>query len=51
MNTYLNVANYALTRLSQLGIDLVFGVPGDFSFPIDDAIEDISGLDWIAERK
>lgn len=47
MNTKLNVANYALTRLSQLGIDLVFGVPGDYSFPIDDAIEDVSGLDWI----
>ena len=47
MNANLNVANYALTRLSQLGIDLVFGVPGDYSFPIDDAIEDVSGLDWI----
>ena len=47
MITKLNVANYALTRLSQLGIDLVFGVPGDYSFPIDDAIEDVSGLDWI----
>ena len=47
MNKNLNVANYALTRLSQLGIDLVFGVPGDYSFPIDDAIEDIAGLDWI----
>lgn len=31
------VAQYALSRLSQLGIDRIFGVPGDYAFAIDDA--------------
>ncbi len=42
------VAQYALTRLSQLGIDKIFGVPGDYAFSIDDAVEQISGLEWVA---
>lgn len=41
------VAEYALRRLSQLGIDKVFGVPGDYAFSIDDAVENVDGLDWI----
>lgn len=41
------VAEYTLARLSQLGIDKVFGVPGDYAFAIDDAIEVIDGLDWV----
>lgn len=41
------VAEYTLTRLSQLGIGKVFGVPGDYAFAIDDAIEVIDGLDWV----
>jgi indolepyruvate decarboxylase len=42
------VAQYALTRLSQLGIDRIFGVPGDYAFSIDDAVEQVSGLKWVA---
>ena len=42
------VAQYTLTRLSQLGIDKIFGVPGDYAFSIDDAVEQVSGLEWVA---
>jgi len=29
-----SVAQYTLSRLSQLGIDRIFGVPGDYAFAI-----------------
>ena len=32
------VIDYVLSRLKQLGIKDVFGVPGDYSFGISDAI-------------
>jgi indolepyruvate decarboxylase len=41
------VAAYTLTRLAQLGLDRVFGVPGDYAFPIDDAAENVPGLSWV----
>ena len=41
------VAQYTLARLSQLGIDRIFGVPGDYAFPIDDAAEQVPGLEWV----
>jgi len=41
------VADYVVKRLSELGIDRVFGVPGDYAFPIDDAIEACPSLQWI----
>ena len=34
-----SIVAYVVQRLSELGIDRVFGVPGDYAFPIDDAIE------------
>lgn len=42
------VAQYTLSRLSQLGIDQIFGVPGDYAFSIDDAAEQVPGLSWVA---
>ena len=42
------VAEYTLTRLSRLGIDRVFGVPGDYAFSVNDAVEVVDGLDWVA---
>ena len=42
------VAQYALSRLSQLGIDRIFGVPGDYAFAIDDRAELVPGLAWVA---
>lgn len=41
------VAEYVLKRLSQLGIDRIFGVPGDYAFSIDDAAERVPGLSWV----
>lgn len=43
-----SVAAYTVQRLSELGIDKVFGVPGDYAFPIDDAIETCPSLEWVA---
>jgi indolepyruvate decarboxylase len=42
------VAEYTLTRLAALGINKVFGVPGDYAFPVDDAVETVAGLEWVA---
>ncbi|MEB3335657.1 MAG: thiamine pyrophosphate-binding protein [Cyanobacteriota bacterium] len=42
------VAQYTLSRLSQLGIDRIFGVPGDYAFSINDAAERVEGLAWVA---
>jgi indolepyruvate decarboxylase len=41
------VAQYTLTRLAQLGVDRVFGVPGDYAFPVNDAAEVVPGLSWV----
>jgi hypothetical protein len=46
MNT--TVARYTLARLAQLGIDRIFGVPGDYAFSINDAAEEVPGLSWVA---
>lgn len=43
----MNVAEYVINRLADLGVDCVFGVPGDYSFPFDDAIESSKRLDWV----
>jgi indolepyruvate decarboxylase len=29
---------YVLSRLRELGVTDVFGVPGDYAFPVNDAI-------------
>lgn len=42
------VAEYTLQRLAALGIDRVFGVPGDYAFSVNDAVEVVDGLDWVA---
>lgn len=41
------VAEYVVDRLADLGIDCVFGVPGDYSFPFDDAIDANPRLKWV----
>jgi len=43
----LTVIQYLLDRLKQLGIRDIFGVPGDFAFPINNAICDDKELHWI----
>lgn len=42
-----NVVEYTLDRLADLGIGHVFGVPGDYAFPINDAVEVHPRLNWI----
>lgn len=42
------VAEYVLRRLSALGIEKVFGVPGDYAFSVNNAAEVVEGLEWVA---
>jgi indolepyruvate decarboxylase len=41
------VIEHVLSRLKDIGVTDVFGVPGDFSFPINDAISLEPGMRWI----
>ncbi|MGI9523311.1 MAG: alpha-keto acid decarboxylase family protein [Hyphomicrobiaceae bacterium] len=40
------VAEYAVGRLSKLGITDCFGVPGDYAFPLNDAIASNETVKW-----
>jgi indolepyruvate decarboxylase len=42
------VIQYVLRRPNQIGIDDVFGVAGDYSFPVNDTIVEHPAIDWIA---
>jgi indolepyruvate decarboxylase len=41
------VIQYVLRRLKEIGIDDVFGVAGDYAFPVNDAIVEDAALNWI----
>lgn len=41
------VSEYLIQRFVDLGLDKAFGIPGDFPFPILDAIEASTGLQWV----
>ena len=41
------VVQHVLGRLRELGISDIFGVPGDFAFPVNDAICKDKNLRWI----
>lgn len=41
------VIEHVLSRLKEIGVSKVFGVAGDFAFPIEDAIEVFPGIEWI----
>ena len=47
MSKSLTVVEYIIRRLADLGIDRAFGVPGDYAFPIDDAIESSGRMKWV----
>ena len=47
MSKSLTVVEYVIHRLADLGIDRAFGVPGDYAFPIDDAIESSGRMKWV----
>lgn len=38
---------YLWTRVKQVGVNRIFGVPGDFNLTLLDHIYDVEGLDWI----
>ncbi|MCI4679878.1 alpha-keto acid decarboxylase family protein [Rhodoblastus acidophilus] len=42
-----SVIQYVLRRLRDIGVTDVFGVPGDYAFPVNDAICNEPGLRWI----
>lgn len=41
------VIQHVLSRLCSIGITDVFGVPGDFAFPVNDAISEDPQMRWI----
>jgi indolepyruvate decarboxylase len=41
------VIQYVLRRLKDIGIDDVFGVAGDYAFPVNDAIVEHPAINWI----
>jgi indolepyruvate decarboxylase len=45
----MTVAEYVVERLAALGIEHVFGVPGDYTFPFDNAIEASKSVTWIGD--
>jgi indolepyruvate decarboxylase len=47
MNTPKTVIQYVLSRLREIGISDVFGVPGDYSFPVTDAICNDPNMRWV----
>ena len=47
MATAPTVISYVLDRLSEIGITDIFGVPGDFAFPINAAIVAHPTINWV----
>lgn len=43
----ISIGNYLLERLSQIGVQSLFGVPGDFNLGFLDLVEDNPKIDWI----
>jgi indolepyruvate decarboxylase len=41
------VIEHVLGRLKTIGIEDIFGVPGDFAFPVNDAVVNYPGINWI----
>ena len=41
------VIGHVLNRLRQIGVKDVFGVPGDFAFPVNDAICRHPEIRWV----
>ena len=47
MSTQYTVNSYLLDRLQELGLGHIFGVPGDYAFPLLDCIEKNQDISWI----
>src|ERR1700722_8736692 len=42
-----SVIQHVLSRLADIGVSDIFGVPGDYSFPVNDAICNDAAIRWI----
>jgi indolepyruvate decarboxylase len=42
-----SVTTHLLSRLAALGVEHVFGVPGDYNLPMLDFLEEQQGLQWV----
>jgi TPP-dependent 2-oxoacid decarboxylase len=47
MSTQYTVGSYLLDRLKELGLGHIFGVPGDYAFPLLDCIEKNQDIWWV----
>src|SRR5258705_1885856 len=47
MTTVPTVIEYVLGRLKEIGVTDIFGVPGDFAFPVQDAVVADPDITWI----
>lgn len=47
MSDAYTVSDYLLQRLTEIGVDRIFGVPGDFVFPLLDTIERRDDVGWV----
>jgi indolepyruvate decarboxylase len=43
----MTVIEHVLSRLKAIGVDDIFGVPGDYAFPVNDAICNSPDIRWI----
>jgi pyruvate decarboxylase len=43
----ISIGDYLLTRLEQLGVRHIFGVPGDFNLGFLDFVEDHPTIKWV----
>ncbi|VEU23462.1 DEKNAAC104508 [Brettanomyces naardenensis] len=42
----ISLATYIFWRIKQIGVDTIFGVPGDFNLSFLDHIDEVDGLRW-----
>ena len=46
MSKSISVVDYAIARLAKAGVKDIFGLPGDFAFPWDDAVAKNKDMNW-----
>lgn len=46
-NGKLTIGEFLLTRLKQIGINHIFGVPGDFNLQLLEQFTDVKGLEFV----
>ena len=51
MKRGITVIEYVLGKIKELRVTDVFGVPGDFVYPVCDAVTDDNQLRWIGSYK